>query len=226
MHLALQSERIQTVDLSSLKQCVLVGAQTPHDLVKTLKQIIPNCENITRYGSTEIGGITCTVGNELEQYPGTVGRLSANFEIKLIDEHTGQRCGIGEKGEIFVKALVPSMGYYKDEAANRNAFDDEGYFITGDLGYFDESGRLYIDGRKNEFFKTRDFAISPAEIENVLLEHPAIRLACVVSVYDDEMMTNLPAAVVAKRGHSTITEKEIYSLVAGAYSININWRSK
>lgn len=220
VYLALKSEQSQIADLSSLQQCILVGAQISHSLVNTMKQIIPNCAHITRYGATEIGGMTRTIGNELEQYPGTVGRLSSNVQMKLINENTGERCGVGEKGEIFVKVLVPSMGYYKDETANRNAFDDEGYFITGDLGYFDESGRLYIDGRKNEFFKSRDFAISPVEIENILLEHPAIRLACVVSIYDDELMTNLPAAVIVKMEQHTITENEVYSLISGKTSIN------
>lgn len=180
-----------------------------------MKQIIPQCAHITRYGLTEIGGVAYTVENELEQFPGTVGRLQPDVEVKLINETTAERCGVGEIGEIYIKVLVPSPGYYKDEAATRNAFDEDGYFITGDLGHFDESGRLYIDGRKNEFFKSRDFAISPAEIENIMLENSAIRAACVVAVYDDEMMTNVPAAVVAKKEQQTITADEVYSLIAG-----------
>lgn len=99
--------------------------------------------------------------------------------------------------------------------ATKNAFDSDGYFITGDLEYFNADGRLSIIGRKKEIFKNRGFAIWPIELENLILKHPAVKVATVVSVYDDEMMTDLPAAVVIKQDGFLITEKQICDIIAG-----------
>lgn len=107
------------------------------------------------------------------------------------------------------------MGYYKDPTNTHSAYDNEGYFITGDLGYFDESGQLYIMGRKMETFKSFGIAIWPTEIENILMEHSDIRAACVVGVFEEDIYTHYPAALIVKKDRHTITENEIYFLVAG-----------
>lgn len=135
--------------------------------------------------------------------------------MKIINENTGEKCGIGEEGEIYIKTSIPSLGYYKDETATQNSFDDEGYIMTGDLGYFDESGRLLIIGRKKEIFKNCGFAIWPAELESLIIKNPAIKDAAVVNVYDEDIMSDLPAAVVIKREDHSITEDEVYAIVAG-----------
>lgn len=211
----LKSERCQKADLSSLVACFPIGGFIPSVLVQTMKRIIPKCLLLTTYGMTETGGsISCTTPNELEEYPNSTGRLVPGVEVKIINEKTGKKCGILEEGEIYAKVPVSSMGYYKDEIATREAFDDEGYFITGDLGYFDESGRLYVVGRKKEIFKNCGFAVWPAELENLIIQHPGVQTACVVSVYDYDVMSELPAAVVVKADESSITEEEVYAIVA------------
>lgn len=167
-------------------------------------------------GMTEIGGsASCTAPNELEEYPNSGGRLVPGSAMKIINENTGEKCGIGEEGEIYVKIPIPCLGYYKDEEATRKAFDDEGYFITGDLGYFDDSGRLIIIGRKKEIFKNCGFAIWPAELEDLIIKNPNIKEAAVVSVFDDEIVSDLPAAIVVKKGDTSITENDVYSIIAG-----------
>lgn len=188
----------------------------PSILVQTMKKVMPKCLLLTTYGMTEVGGsLSCTTPNELEEYPNSSGRLVPGVEVKIIHEETGKKCGINEEGEIYAKVPVPSMGYYKDEIATREAFDDEGYFITGDLGYFDETGRLYIVGRKKEIFKNRGFAIWPAELENLIIKHPGVQAASVVNVYDNDVLSDLPAALVVKADGSSITEEEVYAIIAG-----------
>lgn len=198
--------------------CVIAGAILPVNLIDLMKKFIPHCMKLNGYGLTEVGSISFTAPMELEKYIGTVGMLTSNVEVKIINE-SGEKCGVGEEGEIFAKTPISYLGYYKNEEATKKSYDEEGYFMTGDLGYFDETNRLYIIGRKNEFFKSRDFAISTAEIENILLENQAICAACVVSIYDDKMITNLPAAVVVKNEQYSITEEKVYSLIAGANEV-------
>lgn len=167
---------------------------------------------------TEIcGSASCTLPNELEEHPNSGGQLVPGVQVKIINENTGEKCGIGEEGEIYVKMAIPTLGYYKDETTTKNSFDKDGYFISGDLGYFDESGRLIIIGRKKEIFKNCGFAVWPAELESLIVKNPAVQDACVVSVYDDEIMSDLPAAVVVRRENHSITKDEIYSIIAGKF---------
>lgn len=213
-----KSGRCEKADLSSLVMCMPIGGFIPSVLVQTMKEILPKCLLITMYGTTEIGGsVSCTVPKELEEHPNSTGRLVPGVEVKLIHEKTGEKCGIGEEGEIYVKVVVPSMGYYNDETATREAFDEDGYFITGDLGYFDESGRLYVVGRKKEIFKNCGFAIWPTELENLIIKHSAVQSVSVVSVYDNDIMSDLPAAVVIRSDDNSITEEEVYAIIAGNF---------
>lgn len=159
-----------------------------------------------------------TSPTDLERYPGTSGCLMPGVHMKIIDEISNENCGIGEKGEIYLKLAIPSMGYFRDDDANRNAYDADGYFKTGDIGYFDDAGRLYVSGRKKEIFKNRGHAIWPAEIEDILLKNHSIREVCVTSVFDDDMVTDLPAAVIVKNENQAITRDEVYAIVAGKIS--------
>lgn len=216
----LKSDRCKTADISTLGGIVLIGGHVPTVLVQTLKQILPQCILFTAYGLTEIGGGgTMILSSDLEKYPGSSGCLVPGTHMKIIDESTDEKCGIGGKGEICIKLSIPTMGYFRDDEANRNAFDAEGYFKTGDIGYFDEIGQLYVSGRKKEIFKNRGYHIWPAEIEDVLLKNPAIRNVCVTPIYDDELMTDLPAAVVVKNENHSITRDEVYAIVAGKIQI-------
>lgn len=176
---------------------------------------IPHCGLFVSYGLTEISGISLALPNELETNPTTVGQLFGGIFVKVINEKTEEKCGIGEEGEIYIKAPVQPMGYFRDPSANERAFDKEGYFVTGDIGYFDKEGRLYISGRKKEMFKVRNFVIWPTELEDVIQKNPAVRYVCVVNVYDTEIMSDLPAAVVVRNEQFTITEDAIFALIAG-----------
>lgn len=165
---------------------------------------------------TEFCGAVCrTVPSELEEYPNSSGRLMPGTEMKIIDQNTGEKNGIGVEGEIYIKNPIPQMGYYKDKTTTQNAYDSEGFFISGDLGYFDETGRLYIIGRKKEIFKSRGYAIWPGELENIILKLSAVQEVCVVNIYDDEIVSDLPAALVVKKPHNPITEDDIYAIING-----------
>lgn len=201
--------------LSSLRLLYSVGGYVPSILTQTLKKTQPQCIFITTYGATEIGGgISATMPMELDEHPNSVGRLVPGIKIKILDGKSQKKCGIDEDGEIFVKIQIP-IRYYLDDEANKLAFDSDGYYATGDIGYFDDAGRLYINGRKKEIFRVRNFGVKPSEIEDILIKNPAIENACAVNVFDGEQMTELAAAVVIRSERYTITENEIYALIAG-----------
>lgn len=217
MQVILRSKRCETADLSSLVVWFLLGSVVPPVLVQSMKKALPKCFVMSAYGMTEVcGGVSCTVPTELEEYPKASGRLMTGVKVKIINQNTEEKCGVGEEGEIYVKVPIAPMGYYKAEAVTQSSYDSEGYFITGDLGYFDEAGRLYINGRKKEVFKSRSrFSIWPGELENIILKHPDVQVVSVVSVHDDETISNLPAAVIVKKESCSITVDEVYKMIAG-----------
>lgn len=211
-----KNEHYNASDLESLKLIISIGGYLPSNLIQKLNDLLPTCILLTTYGMTEIGGsASMTMPKELEKYPGTVGRLVAGTELKLLNETTEENCGPNEKGEILVRTPIPCLGYYKDDEMTRISLDENGFFKSGDIGYFDDNGYLYIVGRKKEIFKNCGFAIWPNEIENVLVANTEIQNACVVGVYDDKQITELPAAVVVKQKNSSITEQELFAFVAG-----------
>ena len=219
----LKSDRCQTADLSTLSRCILLGGHVPSVLIQSAKQLLPQCVLFTAYGLTEIGGgSTLITSADMEKFPGCAGCLVPGTFMKIIDESTGNKCGVGEKGEIHVKLSIPWLGYFRDDEANYDAFDLDDFCVTGDIGYFDKDGRLYVSGRKKEIFKNRGHAIWPAEIEDVLLKNPSIRNVCVTPITDDELMTDLPAAVVVKNENHTITCDEVYAIVSGKVWISFN----
>lgn len=201
-----------------------MGGPVLSSLNETIMRIIPDGKLLTFYGMTEIcHTISSSKSNDLAENPNNVGYLAQNIQIKIINIETNERCGIGEEGEIYVKISIPIMGYFENDEANRAAFDVEGFFITGDIGFFDETGRLFVTARKSEIFKSRGFFVSPALLEDIITRDHAVKEACVVNVFDEEISSDLPAAVVVKNERSTITEDYVYSLIAGKET---DWFSK
>ena len=137
----------------------------------------------------------------------SVGRPLPGVDMRIVDPESGRPLAAGGVGEIRVKGYL-TVGYYKDEDKNRAAFDDEGYFVTGDLGMLDADGRLYFRGRIKEMIKTGGINVAPVEVEETLMAHPAVKLACVTGVPDprrDEVI----AAVIVRRPGCSVEEADL-----------------
>ena len=119
----------------------------------------------------------------LEQRLTTVGEPLPGVDMRIVEEATGKVLGPNEIGEIRIKGYV-TIGYYKDEDKNLAAFDENGYFCTGDIGFLDDNRNLHFRGRIKEMIKTGGINVSPVEVEEVLMKHPAVRIAYVVGVQD------------------------------------------
>ena len=184
--------------LATLRTGVTIG--TPEQ-VRLLAEGLGAAEVCNVYGLTETYG-NCTVtdaADPIEVRAVSVGRPLPGFEIAVADPETGSPLPSGEVGEIRVRGYV-TCGYYRDEDRNREAFDPDGRFRTGDLGYLDESGRLFFRGRLKEMIKTGGINVAPVEVEEVLTSHPGVEQAYVIGLPDAERDEIVAAVVVPREG--------------------------
>ncbi len=153
------------------------------------------------YGLTESYG-NCNVSDgkldPRDKVFASVGRPLDGVIQRIADPETNIEVPRGQIGEIQIKRYV-TIGYYKDEDKNRDAFTDDGYFRTGDFGYVDDEGFLYFRGRIKEMIKTGGINVSPAEVEELLMSQPGVKLAFVIGV-PDEVRDEIIGAVIVASG--------------------------
>jgi len=179
---------------------VLLGGEAPSAelLVRCLNAGIPIA---TTYGLSEAASQVATATpQQLRQKPLSVGKPLLFTQVRIIDKQ-GQDMPPKGLGEVLVKGPTVMRGYDKDPAATREALR-EGWLYTGDMGYLDEDGDLYICQRRADLIITGGENVYPLEVENVLREHPAIEEAVVVGVADAEWGQRVAAAVQVKHGKS------------------------
>lgn len=169
-------------DLSSLKKVVISGAAAPLETLRKMRETMcETCYNCL--GLTEVSGlITYTdKADSLETLNLTVGKAAPDFEMKLVDKNR-QVVADGEVGEIAYRGTSVIKDYFKLPEATAAAFDDEGWFYSGDLGLIDEDGNLRMVGRSKEMYITNGENIYPAEIEDAIMRYPGVMLCAVVAV--------------------------------------------
>ena len=156
------------------------------------------------YGMTEAASQVAANPFELRK-AGSVGR-AAGPEIAIMDQ-AGRTLASGAHGEIMLRGPNMSRGYYNDDAATQAAFR-KGWFRTGDLGYLDEDGYLFIVGRIKDIINRGGQKVSPLEVEEVLLSHPAVLEAGVFAVPHEKLGENV-AAVVVLRPNAEVTSDQL-----------------
>ena len=186
-------------DLSSLRTGAAIGAPAAMQMVMDLGAR----EICNVYGLTECYG-NCSVTDAHD--PPEVRRTTVGFplpgqEVRVVDRESRRPLPAGEVGEILVRGRL-TPGYYADPERNAASFDAEGFLLTGDLGFVGEDGRLRFRGRIKEMVKTGGINVAPAEIEEVLLGHPAVEQAYVVGVPDPRKEEVLVAVVVPRAGQT------------------------
>jgi fatty-acyl-CoA synthase len=189
----------------TLRTGLTIGA--PQD-VRTAAEILGAREICNVYGQTETYGNCCVTWHHwpLERRAACQGPPLPGVTIRIVDETTGAVLPAGEAGLIEVKGYV-TRGYIGASASQTEAaITPDGYFRTGDLGSLTAAGDMRFLGRTTEMIKKGGINISPAEVEDVLMRHPAVALAGVVGVPDPTQGELIAAFVVAKAGH-TVTEQ-------------------
>lgn len=200
-----QNPRATCENLKSLKIIAYGGsALTETSFEKFSNMCGDEIEMSFAYGSTEVGPISHREG---KHKPKSVGKLLNNVKIAIIDEN-GRHLSHNEVGEIMIKNSNFINGYFGNARESEKAFNKEGWFYTGDLGYMDEDNDLFIVDRKKEILKYKGIHYWPTEIEDIVSELPGIRDSCVVSIFDDTVGDVAGALVVPSEG-SKLTEQDV-----------------
>ena len=181
-------------DLSSLRIVFVSGSQLGAELAaRALKDLGPVVYNM--YGSTEIAFATIAGPKDLERNAATVGPIVKGVKVKIFDDN-GKELPQGEVGRIFVGNTFPFAGY--TGGGNKQVIN--GLLSSGDVGYFDEFGLLYVSGRDDEMIVSGGENVFPAEVEDLISGHPEVVEATAIGVEDREWGHRLRAFVVRKEG--------------------------
>jgi fatty-acyl-CoA synthase len=193
-------------DTRSLRTGLTIG--TPDEIALTMHGLgVREICNV--YGATETyGNATVTDAHEPEALRlHSQGRPLPGMQLRIVDPETRAVLPSGEVGEILVAGYV-TPGYYCDPENNAQAFDAEGYFLTGDLGMLDAEGRLYFRGRLKDLIKSGGINISPLEVEAYLMTYPKVQYAAVVGL-PDTTKGEVPVVALQLREGETATAEEI-----------------
>jgi acyl-CoA synthetase (AMP-forming)/AMP-acid ligase II len=170
------------------------------------------CHMQQGYGLTETSPVTHWMTDKLAgTMPGSIGPAVPNTECRIVDVATEQDVPTGEPGELWIRGPQVMKGYLNNPEATAHAIDADGWFHSGDVARLDEDGSLWIVDRIKELIKYKGYQIAPAELEALLLTHPAITDAAVIPVRDEETGEIPKAFVVAG---DAITADEVIRFVA------------
>jgi len=207
---ALEGER--DAGIPSLASISYGGGRMPQSVVERAMELFPNTDFTNAYGLTETSSTITVLGPEEHRAAasssdtatrrrlGSAGVPLPGVEIQIRDD-SGRVLGPNERGEIYVRGEQVSGEY---EGRGR-VTDAEGWFPTRDAGSMDEAGYLFLEGRADDVIVRGGENLSPGEIEDVLLEHPAVRDVAVVGIPDEQWGEGVAAAIVVKPGHSVTT---------------------
>jgi long-chain acyl-CoA synthetase len=186
-------------DTSTLRLCCSGGSAMPVEVLKGFEEAF-DCKVLEGYGLSETSPVASFNHPDKERKPGSIGTPIEGVEMKLVDEEGNDVEGTDEVGEIAIKGHNVMKGYWNREDATKEVLDDDGWFLTGDMGKRDDDGYYFIVDRKKEMIIRGGYNVYPREIEEVLYEHPAVAEAAVIGVPDDNMGEEVGAAVVLKEG--------------------------
>uniref|UniRef100_A0A914EG58 Uncharacterized protein n=1 Tax=Acrobeloides nanus TaxID=290746 RepID=A0A914EG58_9BILA len=187
------------------------------ELIEEVYRKLPNIKYIVQsYGMTESGMTSHYPILDREHYA-AAGRLLSNFSQKIVDIDTGKELPIGQKGEVYLKTPSNMMGYFNNPQATAETLTSDNWLKTGDIGYLDEDGWLYVVDRLKEMIKVKGFQVAPAELEGLLLSNPDVQDCAVIGI-PDEKSGEVPKAYVVKK-NPNLTELQVKEFIKGIHSL-------
>lgn len=224
----LNEERVVDYDLSNLYSMWCGAAPAPVPVWEKAMDVLGLTEIITGYGQTEVtsSGVTTEVGDALETISSRVGRPKlggvaglaefdgSTVQYKTIDRETGEDLPEGSIGELAVRGVTVTKGYYNKPLETAEAIDKDGWLRTGDVGLIHKDGYIELIGRDKDIYKVSGLIVSPGEIEEVISRHPAVNQVAVIGVAN-KITTEAGAAFIELKKNESVNRREI-----------INWCSE
>jgi acyl-CoA synthetase (AMP-forming)/AMP-acid ligase II len=202
---------VDEFDLSSLEFMLSGAAPLSAELEVACGKRL-GCRMLQGYGLTETSPTTHSVPDELAgQMPGSIGPPVPNTECRIVDVASGEDVPAGERGELLIRGPQVMKGYLNNPQATALAIDPDGWLRTGDIATVDEHAAVRIVDRVKELIKYKGSHVAPAELEALLLTHPAIADAAVIGIPDEEA-GEVPKAFVVP--NAPLTPEEVSAFVA------------
>ncbi|KAH8261127.1 hypothetical protein KR044_003825 [Drosophila immigrans] len=179
--------------LQSVRVLIGAGSKVCKAVSARMYELIGNMRFVVGYGLSEVGGVSKNLGGPL----GSEGKVMRNMEVRVLDK-LRMPLGINEVGIIYAHLRYKWAGYYRNPEATKRVLSPDGQWIrTGDIGYIDSEGYLYIQTRDTDVFKSNNFQIYPEQIEEFVHRLPGVSEACVFGL-PDELSSNLTACAVVR----------------------------
>ncbi|XP_034699987.1 4-coumarate--CoA ligase 2-like [Vitis riparia] len=212
-----KSPVVDEYDLSSIRTVMSGAAPMGKELEDTVRAKLPNAKLGQGYGMTEAGPVLAMclafAKEPFEIKSGSCGTVVRNAQMKILDPDTGVSLPRNQPGEICIRGHQIMKGYLNDPESTERTIDKEGWLHTGDIGYIDDDDELFIVDRLKELIKYKGFQVAPAELEAMLIAHPNVSDAAVVSM-KDEAAGEVPVAFIVRSNGSKITEDEIKQYIS------------
>lgn len=191
---SLKPETLQAIK-DNLRMGVSGGSALPVEVLRQFETAF-GVDILEGYGLSETSPVATFNSLDQERIPGSVGRAVAGVEVRVVDDN-GNLLQAGDQGEVVIKGHNIMKGYLNNPEKTADAIRD-GWFHTGDVGRFDESGNLYIVDRLKDLIIRGGYNVYPRELEEVLLTHPDVMMAAVIGTPDDHFGEEIMACLVLK----------------------------
>ncbi len=209
----LHKTALKEARLDSIRVITYGGAPMPPDLLTELRQTFPGVRCMNGYGLTEASVVSILNDEFCEIRPTSVGRPALCSEVKIVDPQ-GKEPDPGGVGELAVRGALVSKGYYRLPEETARVYRD-GWFYTGDMGYRDAEGFIYLVGRTREMINRGGENVYPVEVENILHLHPKILDVAVFGVPDPVLGEIVACAVILRPGSPELTLNEVRGFCRG-----------
>lgn len=203
---------VDRYDLSSLRIVFSGAAPLGPELEESCSRRL-GVSVIQGYGMTETSPVTHVRDLDDTTHPGSIGPPVSMTEARVVDWATGRDVAPGEDGEVLVRGPQVMKGYLNNPEATARTIDAEGWLHTGDIGRADQDGAFFIVDRLKELIKYKAFQVPPAELEAILLTHPAIADAAVIPSPDEEA-GEIPKAFVVLKPNCEASTEDVMAFVA------------
>ncbi|KAK0384327.1 hypothetical protein NLU13_8414 [Sarocladium strictum] len=195
-----EPEVVSKYDLTHVKRFSSGAAPLSREVLDLLEKQFPGTGFKQGYGMTEsCSAITAHPPSHYSyHYADRVGMAVPSTEVRVVNPDTGKDCATGEAGEVWARGPQIAMGYLDNPKATAETFRSDGFLRTGDIGRIDQDGMLRITDRMKEMIKVKGIGVAPAELENTLLGHPAVKDVAVCGIPDERAGERPKAFVVLK----------------------------